>query len=694
MSEVNALDGITAEYEIADLLCTPQVLVDLIEACLKQSSLHSLVDIIMQDAALTARVLHAASRDHNCRLSATEPVTSAVQQLGQPLLTGLALHAARQLVCHDLSREELAFQYQLWFRSRVGGTAARCLAPSVNYPYVEEAQLGGLLNNLGIQLLFARHRSHYLATGATAWSEVAQSVKEDSSFKIDHLSLADQLVGSWGLDSFLADALRFLHADIEHVERSSPMLKIARLAQQFCQQPEQITPEFETLAARLFSFSHSEASYLFDWTHGLYAGFSALARDLKALTADFERARQRLTELTFLLADQEAARARLAVCADPQSLTDVARRLYLENSTALDVVLLVLDHGQSQFNGIPATGQSRMVSELKVPAAAGSGLVAEALSSGELKHSFTDAATLTVTDQLLVRLTRGQGIACLPLVSDGELFGAVVFGLAGRQGLAAVESLWLKMLSQVVVKALTLTQKGLTVAMADGGSLLWRVSHEISNPLTIITNYAEVLKQALQGSANAELPETIKKEVRRVADVVNYYLHKQDDPDIPEQNVDLGKLIKDAVDALSDGVLKAKNIQLRQRLQKDLGPVAINAMLVKQILINLIRNAAEAVAEGGQVEIRSRSSYIAQKGLCAELIVSDNGPGIAPQVLQRLFQPVTSTKGAGHGGVGLNIVKSMVDDLGGQISCHSSQDHGTSFHLLIPLGTEQHNKKA
>ncbi len=694
MSEVNALDRITAEYEVADLLCMPQVLVELIEACLNQSSLHSLVDIIMQDAALTSRVLHVASRDHSCQLDATEPVSSAVQQLGLPLLTSLALHAARQIVCHDLGREELVFQYQLWFRSRVGGTAARCLAPSVNYPYVEEAQLAGLLSNLGIQLFFARHRSHYLALGVSAWSEVAQSVKEDSSFKIDHLTLADQLVGSWGLDSFLADALRFLHADIEHVEQSSPMLKIARLAQQFCQQPEQITPEFETLAARLFSFSHNEASYLFDWTHGLYSGFATLAQDIKALTVDFEKARQRLTELTFLLADQEAARARLAVCADPQKLTDVARRLYLENSTAQDVVLLVFDHGQNLLSGLPASGQSRMVSELKVSAAAGSGLVAEALSSGELKHSFAAGAELTVTDRLLVRLTKGEGIACLPLVADGELFGAVVFGLAGRQGLATVESLWLKMLSQVVVQALTQTHKGLTVAMADGSSLLWRVSHEISNPLTIITNYAEVLKQALSGSANAELPETIKKEVRRVADVVNYYLHKQDDPDIPEQNVDLAKLVRDAVDALSDGVLKAKDIQLKLTLQKDLGPIAINSMLVKQILINLIRNAAEAVAEGGRVEIRTRSSVIAQKGLCAELIVSDNGPGIAPQILQRLFQPVASTKGAGHGGVGLNIVKSMVDDLGGQISCHSSQDQGTSFHLLIPLGVEPHKKKA
>jgi nitrogen-specific signal transduction histidine kinase len=64
--------------------------------------------------------------------------------------------------------------------------------------------------------------------------------------------------------------------------------------------------------------------------------------------------------------------------------------------------------------------------------------------------------------------------------------------------------------------------------------------------------------------------------------------------------------------------------------------------------------------------------------------VQDNGPGINAEIKERLFSPVISTKGEGHAGLGLNIVKGMADDIGAKISCHSSAELGTSFNLVIP----------
>ncbi len=108
--------------------------------------------------------------------------------------------------------------------------------------------------------------------------------------------------------------------------------------------------------------------------------------------------------------------------------------------------------------------------------------------------------------------------------------------------------------------------------------------------------------------------------------------------------------------------------------------------MIKQILVSLLKNAAEAVEPGGKIIIYTRDSYLADSGRHAEIIIHDNGPpGIADHIQSKLFRPVVSTKGVGHAGVGLSIVKGgMVDDLEGQISCHSSAETGTSFHLQIP----------
>ncbi|NOQ42525.1 MAG: histidine kinase, partial [Desulfuromusa sp.] len=148
--------------------------------------------------------------------------------------------------------------------------------------------------------------------------------------------------------------------------------------------------------------------------------------------------------------------------------------------------------------------------------------------------------------------------------------------------------------------------------------------------------------------------------------------------------INLNQLAQDTVAALDDVEFKPRQIITRFDLQNKLAKVATNPVLVKQILINLLKNAAEAVSEGGLIQLVTRDGYSADSGRHVEIIVEDNGPGIASSLQEKLFQPMVSTKGTGHAGVGLSIVKGMVDDLGGRISCHSSAESGTSFHLQIP----------
>lgn len=669
---------------IAELLCLPQVLVDLIEACLGDDNPQSLADIILQDAALSAKIILAASKTSSKPLDPFEPVSSAIQKLGIPMLTGIALQESRQIVQYNFTPKELSFQYGLWFSSRVAGLFARCLAPSVNYPHIEEAQLSGLLLNLGIHTLFARESSSYIDLDVNPWSSAIQSRLEDANYKIDHLQIADQVIGEWQLDSFLGDAICFLHADIAEIEQSHPLLKIARLTECFCRNPLQLTGETEALAERLFDFRKSEIDYLFDWVSGLYPSFVTILNDSEKLQLEMSAALDRLTELTFMLADQEAARARLADGKNLEDLVGITRNLYLENSSANDLFFLLLDQENHQLTGIRTTGQPRLIGELKIPMEAESSLASAALLSGIPGDSFLPGQSLTVTDHLLLRLSKSQGIICHPLLCEGQALGIVILGIDSTQGLDELKSLKIKMFGQVVSAALLRIMAKVQEHFSEGNSLLRRVSHEVNSPLTIIGNYAEVLNHLLTDKNNQDLTESIKSEVRRIDDIINYYLNQQEIPDFPEHSIYLNQLVRDTVNAISDAEFEPRQISTKFDLQSASDKVATNPVLVRQILVNLLKNSAEAVSEGGIIQLITHDGYAADSGRYVEIIVRDNGSGIAPQLQEKLFQPVVSTKGAGHSGVGLSIVKGMVEDLGGRISCHSSAESGTSFHLQIP----------
>jgi signal transduction histidine kinase len=106
--------------------------------------------------------------------------------------------------------------------------------------------------------------------------------------------------------------------------------------------------------------------------------------------------------------------------------------------------------------------------------------------------------------------------------------------------------------------------------------------------------------------------------------------------------------------------------------------------ILKQILVNLVKNAIEALADtGGRIEIASRGHVNRERRLYLELAVSDTGPGLSREVLANLFSAVKSTKEGPHHGLGLSIVHSLVKQLNGHIACRSGKT-GTSFEILLP----------
>jgi signal transduction histidine kinase len=111
--------------------------------------------------------------------------------------------------------------------------------------------------------------------------------------------------------------------------------------------------------------------------------------------------------------------------------------------------------------------------------------------------------------------------------------------------------------------------------------------------------------------------------------------------------------------------------------------------MLKQILLNLLKNAIEAVPAGGRIELINAGRVRIEGHEFAEISVKDSGPGIPPEVQSLLFSPVDSLKPGPHRGIGLNIVHRLVEKLEGRVSCQSSAA-GTTFTLHLPTPKTGH----
>jgi nitrogen-specific signal transduction histidine kinase len=116
---------------------------------------------------------------------------------------------------------------------------------------------------------------------------------------------------------------------------------------------------------------------------------------------------------------------------------------------------------------------------------------------------------------------------------------------------------------------------------------------------------------------------------------------------------------------------------------KAVQPIAVKRDALKQVLLNLIKNSVEALGESGKITIATRSNVKVNGKNYLAIVISDNGPGLPKEIRENLFQPVKSTKGEKRG-VGLVIVKNLINEMHGGISCKSQEGLGATFQILLP----------
>jgi two-component system, NtrC family, sensor kinase len=218
--------------------------------------------------------------------------------------------------------------------------------------------------------------------------------------------------------------------------------------------------------------------------------------------------------------------------------------------------------------------------------------------------------------------------------------------------------------------------------MAALGHLAGNIAHELNNPLTGIRSLAQILVQQVEKETNQykDLVE-VERAAERCQSIIRILLDFSTGGVKNKTVVSLNDVVQKTLPLLKTAMGR---FQQEIELSENELMVLVEPQLLQQVVFNLVKNACQALGEKGLIRIETRML----EGQ-AQLIVSDTGSGIPPEIKSQIFDFFFTTKNPGQGtGLGLSMSKSIIDEFGGQISVESELGEGSQFKVVLPLAKE------
>jgi len=639
----------------------PAVVVHLLDALAGECELPAgIAAIVGVDPAMTLWAMSTAA------LTRREPclptLAESIECVGLASLKTQVMNTALDLLGR---RERPAERVQSWRQALRCAQLGEGIARDLSHPQPFEARLAGLLHNL--------------------WPPAASGWNRDTLLRERDAALAAQL-DTWNRPSMLPDALRYQHWPLEVMRDASTNVQIQWVARALTEAGDRssltdladllgMTPEH---LSELQVSCHNQA----DNTLSDFLNFS------KALYVAQGQPLQLHHSLVRFVSLEQIANSVKTGAGKIDSLAVIAR--HLQTTHGLDHALFFrLDKAQARLVSCPILADEPYpvicIDPSRSEAAAAMAFQWRRPVTAVVE---TNGAGACLLDIQLARMARREGVMAIP-VGQSVIRGVLV-ACGDRDQLSALGE-----------DTLYLTKLGMLAACEAVGSVTtgsgaqtpsaWRnharqLTHEINNPLGIIKNYLALLRVRLEsdGVLSDEL-RIIHEELDRITRIVqNLAIHENEDRSTKTE-VDVNALIVDLIKVAAAGLMMQKRVQIFERLEERLPRLHCDRDKLKQLLLNLILNAIEATGEQGMVTVESHHLVNHKMERQLEILVSNTGQAIAPELLPHLFEPVESTKGGEHAGLGLAIVRSLAADLHAAIACHSNNGL-TTFRVLLPAG--------
>lgn len=688
--------GIRSRLSLAGLPSIPQVLIRLLE--LFQSDMAGFREVaacIQQDVALTARVFSIASSASQHGSQKPASLDQCLTVLGMGTIKTIVINESIFQVFRRLASEKDYDLGRFWGHSLRCALIARALARASGQSDPSEAYLGGLLHDVGQLAMLTADPGGYLPIFLQQDAPGELCNREQAAFDVTHAEVGAWLIERWNLDSLLADSVLYHHDRIERLADAHPMIRCVHLADRL-------------------AFLHGDIRALAAMDLSGYRVPDGL--DLPVLVEQTER---ELTEMATQLGIDTSTRiagnelrrhvgdaGTRPVASGDQALAARVRDIvllgnafdesvpYAEGSAVLDEIIralrIVFDI-EATLAFLPQPGQAgRFVArglagdvDRHADRHAGIGFAVEA-SDAEIARSlrqgirFVDpdgSGVPTVLDDQLVRMAGKPGVIYLPLRDGGACHGVLVAGVDRlqqnelRHGRRLCLEEFIGMAGRLFARR---TRRSGGAAVGQENRLnhstndrrqLQQLVHEVGNPLAVIQNYLALLEHKfIERDIDRRELQIVSDEIERLSRLLKSAADdRQESGERKETTVNLRRLIEDMVDLCRPAASPfERKIDIVTELDAALSVMSSQRDALRQLVLNLLKNALEALsAEGGVIRVSTRP-WANEKGpQFAEICIEDSGPGLA-------------------------IVRQLVRELDGLINCRSSSQ-GTCFQILIPL---------
>jgi signal transduction histidine kinase/HD-like signal output (HDOD) protein len=711
------------EINVEKLPLIPHALIKLIDAFQDNDvDFKQISNIIQKDPALTAKILVVANSATYAQCTFKE-FEQMLVVLGMDTVKTIATTASVQQFFSQFNSDTNGHIGKFWLSSLKAAYFSKAIAKLVGYPNLDEAYLGGLIHQIGQLIFFSQYYDEYAQLINESKSASALYDKEIEMFAFSSAQQGSKLINSWDMDSILEDAILYQDAPIEQLFDTPLLIRIINLAHKFS-----------------FSISHHESNQennneknqlvFIDQAYQLFGLTQATIEDIsRDIQSDIKTAAQSLgieldenisqidnsEEYSLFLASRVK---NIAIGASTQNITktDNPQQIISNLMQNIHIVFglsqcLYFTYNKEQKKLICTAANintSINLEELSIAVDPPRSLLAKAFNKRSITSSFENKTTLAdgIVDRHITRIVKTDGILCIPLfykafykafskkfykqVNKEDFFGVLVVGVSNERYPSLLEQrLLLGDFTRIAARNLNQFiqhQRALEQSNQEHSLHIHKLIHEANNPLTIITNYLQIMSMKMQDSdKNTESQLiTLQQEVERVANILLRMKEPVCADNSTIENTHINSLINELVSIFQNSLFKTNHIIDVLNLDESIPVIQCNRNGLKQVLINLIKNAAEAMLDGGTLIIETQDLINMNGKQYVELTISDSGPGISDEVLANLFSPISTTKGENHSGLGLSICKSIIDEMEGMISCQKQENSGTKFVLLLP----------
>ncbi|WP_346287689.1 ATP-binding protein [Zoogloea sp.] len=654
--------------------------------------------IIILDPVLLFELLLTSPLGESEAHKLLDAIALRIDNTSQALLQAWAL---RHFIRQPLHRISEHSHRHHCLHSQFVAELAGHLARETGYAAPDEAYATGLLHDLGLLWMF-EYADDYAGLLSDSPDEWTLSNNEWERYGRDHAEVSSALLAACGLPPVATDAIALHHSDVDTLVTAHPLVRIAAAAEELANYRSSQSADCLERACRLTGLEGALlVSLLADISREVQE--RALAAGIPAepamLSLPWSNRPDAMTDANSI----DGSIARSALNAFTRSVFTRDLSAWGDFNTAsrlllgLDAPVLFI----RPLNGDTLSGTSGStlpnVSQLHIALEDTHSTIAEAYRSG-VEARFQSAARppgRCAADWQLARWLDCDGLLCVPWENEHQSGVAVYPCPAEEHTGEEIDQTLRKLVTDAATNRISIKQaeERMRVDLEESVARRYidharRIAHEASNPLTVIKTYLGIIDEKLEDATLKEQLNLLSDELDRVGTLIRKTSDFSGMVQAGPAHSGVAEILHDLRALYGEALFARRGINFELRTSPNLPPAAIPPDALKQILLNLFKNAAEAIPEGGKLSVSAVSGINTNGQPCLEIRIVDNGPGLSPERVQTLFTGGARNSTKPGGGVGLPVVRDLVTHNNGTILCRSQQGSGTVFQIFMPLAAK------